>query len=172
MLLESNVPPAVAVCGNGSLFTHTTRSPRLTVRVSGTKRVPSIATVWVLAATAGMANPTAAAMRNTSPVPPATPRMRETCRARSPIIVLLAHLGLQALRMLEMRDECRPHLDQQRFQLFVLRIRHERLVQGIDDGLVVGHLVIDVSAIELRALEALQLGEIVVAALFDAPARV
>src|SRR5581483_277056 len=172
MLLESNVPAAVAVCGNGSLLTHTTRSPRLTVRVSGTKRVPSIATVWVVAATVGMANPTAAAMRNTSPVLPATPRRRETGRARTPIIILLADLRLQALRMLEMRNERRSHLDQQRFQLLVLGTRNQRLVQRIDDGLVIGDLVVDVSAVEVGALEAFQLGEIVVAALLQAPAGV
>src|SRR4051812_25691686 len=122
MLLESKVRAAVAVCGNGSLFTHTTRSPRLTVSVSGMKRVPSMATVWVFAASAPVDNPTAAAMNSAIPILPAGRRMRERSGARSPLITLLAHLGLYALRMLQMRNERRPYLDQQCLQLSILRI--------------------------------------------------
>ena len=74
--------------------------------------------------------------------------------------------------MFEMRNECRSHLDQQCFQLFVLRVRYQCLVQRIDHGLMIGHLVSDVSAIEVRPFEILQLGEIVVAALLDTLARI
>ena len=43
---ESNAPSAaVAECGKGSLFTYTTVSPRLTLRVSGENARPSITTV-------------------------------------------------------------------------------------------------------------------------------
>ena len=54
-------------------------------------------------------------------------------------------LRLQLLGVIEVRDECRPHLDQQRFQLGILGARNQRLVERIDYRLMVGHLVIDVS---------------------------
>ena len=48
MTCESK-PPAldVAVCGNGSLFTHTTESPALMVRTAGSNPVASMVTVCV-----------------------------------------------------------------------------------------------------------------------------
>jgi len=58
-------------------------------------------TVCVVAAAAGTADSTAAAMRNASPVMTARRRVREICQALSLVVTLLAHLGLQALRMLE-----------------------------------------------------------------------
>ena len=49
MVWESNPPTFdVDVCGNGSLFTHTTVSPAFTASVDGSKRDPSIVTVWVV----------------------------------------------------------------------------------------------------------------------------
>src|SRR5437016_3809471 len=111
------------------------------------KRVPSMATVWVFAATAGVTNSAAAAMTSTIPVLPAQRRIHETTGTQSPLI-LLPHLGLDAFCMFEMRNKCRSHLDQQCFQLFVLCVRYQCLVQRIDDSLMIGHLVSDVSAIE------------------------
>src|SRR5215510_11737246 len=60
---------------------------------------------------------------------------------------------LNVLRMLEVRDERRAHLHQQTLQLGVARARDQRLVDGVQDRLVVGDLVIDVGFVELGPLE-------------------
>src|SRR5262245_7437687 len=67
---------------------------------------------------------------------------------------------LDLLGMLEMRDECRAHLDQQGLELGVLGAGDERLVDRVEHRLVVGDLVVDVGLVELAALQALQLGDV------------
>jgi len=53
---ESKAPVFdVAVCGNGSLLTHSTASPSLMVMAAGWNCVPSISTVWVDGADAAAA---------------------------------------------------------------------------------------------------------------------
>src|SRR5438093_863353 len=122
--------PVVAVCGNGSLLIHTTRSPRCTVSVSGVKRVPSIVTVWVF----GAASTPETALAATAQT--ATTTAKRTVRRVLAIVVstvsrFLRHGRLQFLRVLEVRDESWPYLDHQRLQLLVLGVRNERLVERI-----------------------------------------
>ena len=66
--------------------------------------------------------------------------------------------------MLEVGDEGRANLDQQRLQLCVLGVRNQGLVQRIDDGLVVRHLMVDIGPVKGCALEFLQRCVVVVAA--------
>ncbi len=54
--------------------------------------------------------------------------------------------------MLEVRDKRRPHLDQQRLQLFVLGTGDQRLVDGIEHLLVIGNFVVDVGLVERGTL--------------------
>src|SRR5687767_10805184 len=67
----------------------------------------------------------------------------------------LAQRRLDVLRVLEMRHEGRPHLDQQRLQFGVLRTRDQGLVECVDDRLVVGDLVVDIRLVEGGSLQVL-----------------
>src|SRR5687768_5376332 len=156
MLFESNSPGAVAVCGNGSLLTHTTRSPRRTSTFSGAKRVPSMSTVWVSAATASLEGAAVSARATHIARAARVAPVYDTPSA----LTLLAKFALKSLGVLQMRRESRPHLDEQRFQFGILRVRNEHLVQRIDDGLVIGDLPSDVGAIVLGALELVQPGKV------------
>src|SRR5262247_3798400 len=70
---------------------------------------------------------------------------------------------LDLLGMLEMRDERRTHLDQEGLELGVLRAGDERLVHRVDHRLVIGDFVVDVGLVELPALQALELGDVLLA---------
>ena len=83
---------------------------------------------------------------------------RMACRT-----VTISEPSLQTLRVLEVRDEGRTHLDEQRLEFLVRRARNQRLVERIDHLLVVRHFMIDVRLVERRALERLQVGEVLLA---------
>ena len=65
---------------------------------------------------------------------------------RRPPTGYFAERPLQVLRVLEVGDERRAHFHEQGLELFVLRAGDERLVDRVQDLLVVGHLVVDVGA--------------------------
>ena len=73
---------------------------------------------------------------------------------RSARSLLAAKGRLHVLGVLEVRDERRAHLDEQRLELRVLRVRDQHLVDGVEHLLVVRDLVIDVGLVEGRALAA------------------
>ncbi len=73
--------------------------------------------------------------------------------------------------MLQMRDECRAHLHEQRFELCVLCARDQCLVDGVQHGLVIRNFVIDVCLVERRAIQLAQRCEILIAAALQALAR-
>src|SRR4051812_2884785 len=170
MVRESKTCAAVAVCGTMSLLRQTTRSPRRTVSAAGLNCMPSI-TIVCSRASAARAGP---------PVPRPAVVMTAPASAvaiRIPSMAvrsagLLAERRLDVLGVLEMGDERRTRFLEQRLQLGVLRIRDQRLVERVDHGLVVGDLVVDVGAVELGALQLLQVGEVLVAALLQALAGV
>src|SRR5579872_3491003 len=85
--------------------------------------------------------------------------------------LVLVELRLQFPGVLEMRLEGRAHLDEQRFELGIPGARDQRLVQHLDDCLVVLDLVIDVRLVEGMTLELLQGGEVVITLLLELPAR-
>ena len=70
--------------------------------------------------------------------------------------------------MLEMRDEGRTYLDQQCLELGVGGPGDERLVDRVEHRLVIGDLVVDVGLVELRSLQTLELGDVLVAACLQA----
>src|SRR5262249_11554645 len=148
-LWESKVPLAVTVCGKGSLLTQITVSPRLTVSLSGSYFTPSITTVWVDAAAAV---PIAAPPPNTN----ASAQASAACDGPHSLLgPLCPKLRLDRLGMVEVRYECRPHLDDQRLQLLVLGVGDERRVDRIEHRLMVGDFVSDVGLVEFGALEAI-----------------
>src|SRR5689334_16357589 len=165
---ESNAPFAVTVCGTGSLFCQRTVSPRLTVSVAGLNSNASMVTVWTVAARAAAAPhasataaPVASNRRRRIELMPDFGRARCTGRSAGRMRMrargLLLERGLQLLRVLEVRDERRPHLDEQRLQLRVLGARDQRLVHRIDHLLVIVDLVVDVRLVERGALQRLQM---------------
>ena len=60
---------------------------------------------------------------------------------------------LDVLRVLEVRDERRTHLDEKRLELGVGGTGEQRLVDRIEHLLVIGDLVVDIRLVERRALE-------------------
>src|SRR5687768_13222524 len=100
------------------------------------------------AATPGPLRPSAAARRTTEPA--------------------LLERALDLLGMLEVRDERRPHLDQERLQLRVRDAGDQRLVDGVEHRLVIRDLVVDVRLVERRALQRLEVGDVLLAALLQA----
>ena len=74
------------------------------------------------------------------------------------------HRRLQVLGVLEVRDERRAHLDEQRLQLGVRGAGDQRLVDRVEHLLVVRDLVVDVRLVERRALERLQVRDVLLAA--------
>src|SRR5215213_11060753 len=84
---------------------------------------------------------------------------------------LFGQRRLELLGVLEMRDEGWPHVDQQRLQLLVLSAGNQRVVQRIDHLLVIRDLVADVGLVERRVLQALELGDVLLAARLQALAR-
>src|SRR6476469_7762027 len=77
----------------------------------------------------------------------------------------LPELLLQHLGVLEVSDERRPYLDQERLELGVGGARDQRLVDRVEDLLVVGDLVVDVGAIEGGAVQLLERREVLLATL-------
>ena len=63
---------------------------------------------------------------------------------------------LDGLRVLEVRHECRTNLLEQGLELRVLRVGDQSFVEGIEDGLMVGDLVVDIGLVEGRAAQALR----------------
>ena len=61
--------------------------------------------------------------------------------------------------MFEVSDERGPDLDQQALQFAVCSARNQRLVERIDDLLVIRDFAVDVGLIEGSACEGLQVGE-------------
>ena len=84
--------------------------------------------------------------------------------------ILLAQRPLNMFGVVQMRDECRAHFNQQRFQFVILGIGNERVVERIQYGLVIGHLVIDVSFVKGFSREALEFLDRIGAARGQAPA--
>jgi hypothetical protein len=70
--------------------------------------------------------------------------------------------------MLQMRHEGGPHLDEQGFEVRVLRARDQCLVHCIEDGLVIDHLMVHISTIECGATELLEIRQILLASLLQA----
>ena len=66
--------------------------------------------------------------------------------------------------MIQVRDECGPHFHQQRLEFGILGAWNQRLVDRLQDRLVVGDLVIDVGLVEGVSRELLERGQIVIAA--------
>src|SRR5688500_13723916 len=127
-----------------SRLIHTTVSPAATVTPSGWNRMPSINTVCTRgAAFAAPVMPAAGSRRNTN-----SGMARAARRARTFMTYRSSLARLQALRMIAVRDESRPHLDQQRFQFRVRGARNERLIERVDDLLVIGVFMIDVGLVE------------------------
>src|SRR5690606_29136823 len=153
-----------AVCGNGSLLTHVTESPALIVRSAGANCVASIATVCVAGflLTAGRSALHAAESAALNRISTSAMRI-----ARLPSVPAAGQRPLQLLRVLEVRDERWPHLDQQRLQLGVLRPGNERRVERVEHLLVIGGLVVDVRLVEGRAAERPELREVVVPSLAE-----
>jgi hypothetical protein len=67
--------------------------------------------------------------------------------------------------VLQVRDECRSHLHQQVLQFGIAGVRDQGRVEGFDDLLVVGNLVVDVGPVKRRPVQLAQRREIVGAAL-------
>ena len=78
---------------------------------------------------------------------------------------------LQTPGVLQVGNERRPHLDDQRLQFCILRVRHECLVDRFEDLRVVRHLVVHIRLVKCGTLERLQLGDILLAAGFQCLAR-
>src|SRR4029079_3665526 len=97
-----------------------TVSPRATVSVSGTNFIPSMITVWVIDGSA--ANPYPAyEKRNASISDPAIAPLTAAFD-ESGSFILLAQRPLNMFGVVQMRDECRPHFNQQRFQFVILAL--------------------------------------------------
>src|SRR5213076_1834591 len=125
-----------------SLLTHITMSPRFTCSVAGLKLMPSMVTVCV------RCSPKAELLASTAMPQSAS---AATLRRDSNSVTLLSHRGLHALRVLEVSDERRSHLHHQGFQLFVLRVRNQGLVERVEHRLVVRDLVVDIGPVERTA---------------------
>jgi hypothetical protein len=101
------------------LLIHTMRSPRFTVKLGGLNCMFSIVTTWLVgaAALAGNALKLAKSIAQTSAAH-ARVLLPDACRR---LTTAFLQRRLHMLRMFEMRDESRPDLHEQRFQLIVLR---------------------------------------------------
>src|SRR5262245_6684203 len=141
-------------------------SPRLASTTSGLNATASIVTVCFAGLTAAPW-PTLIESRATA----ATSETTTTIRVCGFIDVLLLQRRLNVLGVFEMRNERRAHLHEERLQFGVLRAWNQRLVHGIEHGLVIGHLVIDVRLVELCALQAPEVFQIVVTAGLQTLAR-
>src|SRR5262249_48816865 len=148
---ESNAPLEVTVCGNGSLLTQITVSSRATVRVAGSNFTPSMTTVCADGfCAAALETGAPAPMENNPSAPNSAMYAGIECLISAST---LFQLRLDHLGVLEVRDKRRSHLDEQRFELLVLRIGNEHLVDRIEHLLVVRDLVVDVGLVERRALQ-------------------
>ncbi len=126
-----------------SLLTHTTRSPRFTLKFGGLNCMFSIATTYVFGAAIAFAGSDASiAQASAVLLSAALPG------ARRRLTTAFLQRRLQMLRVFQMRDEGGPDLYEQRFQLFVLRTRNQRFIERIEHVFMVGHFVIDVRAVE------------------------
>src|SRR5258708_2027118 len=132
-------------------------SPALTISSCGSNRTPSILTSWIT----GL-GPAAAPSAGTRPVTDAAvSRMRRNLTLVLDITSLLTgERSLDPLGVIQMRDECRPDLNQQGLQLRIRCIRDQHLVDRGQDLLVVGHLVIEVGLVEGGTLEHLEIVKI------------
>src|SRR6516164_2353188 len=151
---------AVTVCGKRSLFTHTIRSPRCTVSCGGLNCIPSIVTVCCVAGTARL--------ENSRPPAPSSTRFARASRTRGVPSGATLQFRLDLLCMIKVRDKSWPHLDQESFQLGILRTRNECFVHCLQHGLVIGDLVVDISLVEGTAAETLQRSEVLVATFLQA----
>src|SRR5215831_4312096 len=165
MLPEANAcDAAVAVWGNRSLLTHTIRSPRCTCNSAGLNCMFSITTVCT-APCAGCVASAAALVPDESRTAASQSQRNAPRVSPSSLGTALAQLSLYLLRHVEVRHERRPHLDQERLELSVLRARDQSLIQRAQHGFVVRDLVVDVSLVEGSAAESLQLGNVLIAPL-------
>ena len=139
---------AVDVWGTKSAFDQTTVSPRAIVSVGGSN--PKFLIVTVCARGAGLVH-AATTPRATTDAVAAQRTGKGTLRR------------LNLLRHFEVGRDGRADLHEQRLEVGVLRVRDERLVDRVQHGLMVGHLVVDVRLVELLAAQALKLREIAVA---------
>jgi hypothetical protein len=70
--------------------------------------------------------------------------------------------------MLEVRGERRPYFYEERLEFFVLRARNQRLVDRIENRLVILDFMVDVSLVELGAAQRFQMGQVLLAAGLEA----
>src|SRR5262249_55024949 len=137
---------------------HTIRSPRCTVSCGGLICMFSSTTVCCAPCVAGsVAAPTEPPRDSSAPTSTSVPRVR---MLRS---TALGEVRLDLLGVVQVLNEGRSGLYQQRFELGILGTRYQCLVQGIEHRLVIGDLVIDVCLVERRSGELLQFGEILIA---------
>ncbi len=68
--------------------------------------------------------------------------------------------GLYLLRAFQMRHERGAHFDQQSLQFFVLGAGNERLIESIEDCLVIHDFVIDVGLVERGPVQLLQMTDV------------
>src|SRR5687767_14836586 len=105
-------------------------------------------------------------------VPGATEVARPSTRARRPrdryenglFTNALLEFRLDRLGEVEVRNERRTHLHEQRLQLLVLHAGDQGLVDGVEHRGVIRDLVVDVGLVEGRALEPLELVDVGLAA--------
>src|SRR4051812_32314597 len=109
-------------------------SPAAASTRSGTSFMPSMVTRCVLPA----------AIRSDDAASAAARASARTARSMGSA---LSEAALQVLRMIQVGGDRRPHLLDQTLQLGVLRARDESLVDRVEHGLMVGHLVIDVGLV-------------------------
>jgi hypothetical protein len=93
-------------------------------------------------------------------------RRVERLRRQSP--TALAQRRLQLFGVRKMRDERRADLNEQRFQLRVLSTGNQRLIHGVENGLMIGNLMVDIGLVKRMAIQVTQVSKILVAALFQA----
>src|SRR4029453_5525799 len=130
-----------------------------TVRRSGLKLVASIVRVCVLGPPPLPAPPTLPSIPKARGVSAEAAAIhQDVARVAAAIVMsvsLLPDRRLNVLRVFEVRDERRPHFDEERLQLGVARTRDERLVDGVEHCLVIRDLVVDVCLVERRTFERL-----------------
>jgi len=78
----------------------------------------------------------------TPPITHAPTAIEQNALAERILLVVPAQGALQVLRVLQMRHERRPHLDQQLFQLDIVRVGDQGSVQRIQDALVIGDFMV------------------------------
>src|SRR5688572_23041575 len=126
-----------------SLLTQVTESPGAMVSDAGSKLVASIVTVCM----------TGLAFFCVAPAPAlpisSTRAVRRSFLATRSSVPGLAERRLNLLGMLEMRNERRAHLDQQRLQVGVLGAGDQRLVDRFEHLGVVRDLMVHVGLVEV-----------------------